>query len=63
MLSIKFSEIKVIFFLYRIDFYKTTGKESIFKIEEKKKRQILQRVGSIQVDESPDSGSSGSDTP
>ena len=41
---------------FRIDFYKTTGKESIFKIEEEKKKQLIERVGSIYVDEAPDSG-------
>ena len=45
-----------IIYRFRIDFYKTTGKESIFKIEEHKKRQLLKRIGSIQLDESPDSG-------
>jgi hypothetical protein len=32
---------------FRIDFYKTGEKESIFKLEEKRKLDILQRVGSI----------------
>ncbi|XP_053381045.1 glycerophosphocholine phosphodiesterase GPCPD1-like [Mercenaria mercenaria] len=52
----KFKDNKVDGIIYdRIDFYKTGEKESIFKIEEKRKLDILQRVGSISRTE--DSGS------
>jgi len=48
----------------RIDFYKTGAKESIFKIEEKQKRELLERVASITVtEESPDSGTDSPDSP
>ncbi|XP_060576264.1 glycerophosphocholine phosphodiesterase GPCPD1-like, partial [Ruditapes philippinarum] len=44
----KFKDAKVDGIIYdRIDFYKTGEKESIFKLEEKRKLDILQRVGSI----------------
>ena len=39
-----------------MDFYKTGKKESVFKIEEKMKRDMLVRVGSLAIDETNDSG-------
>lgn len=44
----------------RIDFYKTGEKESIFKIEENRKKELLRRVGNLLKE---DNGDSGTDSP
>lgn len=65
----KFKDNKVDGIIYdRIDYYKTGEKESIFKIEEKRKLHILQRVGSIAITEASngsnnDMNDSGTDSP
>ncbi|KAL4218934.1 Glycerophosphocholine phosphodiesterase gpcpd1 [Mactra antiquata] len=58
----KFKDHKVDGIIYdRLDYYKTGDKESIFKIEEKRKRQLLERIGSISL--KLETNDSGTDSP
>ncbi|XP_052788976.1 glycerophosphocholine phosphodiesterase GPCPD1-like isoform X2 [Mya arenaria] len=59
---IQLKENKVDGIIYdRIDFYKTGPKESIFKLEEKQKRHLLETLGSLTITE--ESLDSGTDSP